>query len=164
MCLRLFALCLVSLPALAVSPRQVTWGELSFVVGHRVRIAMPDGVAIAGTALAVEPQALVVRIEKSSLPSAYPKGEFRVPRAALRAFEMNAKTKRFRIIATALGSGLGLVGGCAAAIGIQGGLFGNQNQGQAAAAVIGIWAGGTAGGYLLGNAADRRNVTVIVKE
>jgi hypothetical protein len=46
--------------------------------------------------------------------------------------------------------------GCA--IAVQGGILSNQNGGKAAATLIGLTAAGTAAGYLLGNAADRKSV------
>jgi hypothetical protein len=53
-----------------------------------------------------------------------------------------------------------LAGGLGAAIGIDG-LFGqNHNGGKAAAAFIGITGAFTAGGYFLGNAADRKTTTI----
>jgi hypothetical protein len=142
--------------AAAGSPRQASWGELGFVVGRHVRIAMPDGAVVGGKVLAVEPEALVVQ--------GAGKEAFRAPRKALKAFEMSAKTKRYRVIATALGSATGLMVGCVAAITVQGGIFGNSHNGAASATAVGIWSAGTLGGYFLGNAADRKTVTVVVRD
>ncbi len=72
-------------------------------------------------------------------PSTHPKGKFRVPRAGLKAFEIGARTKRWRILGATLGSPAGLLAGAGSA-----------------------WAAGTAGGYLLGNAGDRRSVLAVV--
>lgn len=144
--------------------RQVRWNELSSVVGHTVQIGMPDGGAISGKALAVEPDALIVQIQKTNKPAAYPRGTFNVPRSTLHVLEMRAKTKRYRILSTAVFSAAGLLGGALTAWAIGGGILNNLNENKAAAAFTGIWAGATAGGYLLGNAADRHTVTIYVRE
>lgn len=117
---------------------------------------MPGGAVITGQATGVEPDALLVDVKSTTDPKAYPKGPVRVPRATLHRFEMRTKGKAFRILGTVLGSGAGMVAGAFAAFGIQGGILGNRNQGAAAAAFCGIWAGGTIAGYFAGNAADKR--------
>ncbi len=117
---------------------------------------MPGGAVITGEATGVEPDALVMDVKSTTDAKAYPKGPVRAPRATLRRFDMRTKGKAFRILGTALGSGAGLIAGAFAAVGIQGGILGDKNQGQAAAALCGIWAGGTIAGYLAGNSADKR--------
>ena len=102
---------LAGLPALAAEPRQMSWNDLSSLAGKNVRIVMPDGAVISGKAAAVEADALVINIRQTSKPAAYPKGEFRVPRASLKALEIRGKTVRYRIIGTTLGSVAGLAGG-----------------------------------------------------
>jgi hypothetical protein len=103
---------------------------------------------------------LEVQVTKTTNPAAWPKGLTRVPRATLRTVEMRTKSVHYRIIGTVVGFVAGTVAGLAAAVGIGGGLLGNENQGAAAAAVISITAAGTAGGYAVGNAADRRSTTI----
>jgi hypothetical protein len=139
----------------AASPVRLQWEGLSIVVGKTVSIAMPGGSAVTGKAIGVESDALLVDVKGTTDAKAYPKGLVRVPRATLHRFDMQTKGKAFRILGTFVGSAGGLAGGLGAAIGIQGGIFDNKNQGQAAAALCGIWAGGTVVGYLAGNAADK---------
>ena len=125
------------------------------MVGKTVSIAMPGGSAITGKAVGVESEALLVDVKGTTDAKACPKGLLRVPRATLHRFDMQTKGKGFRILGTCVGSIGGLAAGIGAAIGIQGGIFSNNNPGQAAAALFGIWAGGTVAGYLAGNAADK---------
>ena len=131
------------------------WEGLTVVAGNTVSIAMPGGAVISGKATGVESDALVVDVKKTSDRTAYPKGVVRVPRTTLHRFEMLTKGKMGRIVGTPVGFVVGFAGGLGAWIGIQGGLWGNENQGAAAAALIGIAAAGTVGGYLLGNSVDK---------
>jgi len=139
----------------AQSPVRVKWDGLSMVVGKTVAMAMPDATVIVGKARSVQADALEVQVAKSTNPAAWPKGLTQVPRATLRTVEMRTKSVHYRIIGTVVGFVAGTVGGLAAAVAIGGGVFGNGNQDAAAAAVIGVAAAGTAGGYAVGNAADR---------
>jgi len=144
----------------AQSPIRVKWDGLSMVVGKTVAVAMPDATVIAGKVTSLQADALEVQVTKSTNPAVWPKGLTRVPRATLRTVEMRTKSVHFRIIGTVVGFFAGAAGGAAAAMGIQGGLWGNENQSAAAAAMIGIAAAGTAGGYAVGNSADRRSTII----
>jgi hypothetical protein len=117
---------------------------------------MPGGAVITGKATSVESDALVVDVKKTSDRTAYPKGVVRVPRATLHRFEMQTKGKVGRAVGTPVGFVVGFAGGIGAVIGIQGGLFGDKNQGAAATALIGIAAAGTVAGYFLGNSIDKQ--------
>ena len=87
--------------------RQTTWEGLSAIVGQKVRVVMPDGARIQGRATKVEVDALVVEIHKTSNKTAYPKGKFLVPRATLKAVDVEHPTKVFRIACTAGGAAHG---------------------------------------------------------
>ncbi|MGA2725400.1 MAG: hypothetical protein ABSG79_23700 [Bryobacteraceae bacterium] len=139
----------------AAALMHVKWEGLTVVVGNTVSIAMPGGAVIAGKATGVESDALVVDVQKTSDRTAYPKGAVRVPRATLHRFEMQTKGKVGRIVGTPVGFAVGFTAGVGAAIGIGGGFLRNDNQGAATAALIGIAAAGTVGGYFLGNSIDK---------
>ena len=139
----------------AAALMHVKWEGLAVVTGNTVSIAMPGGAVITGKATGVESDALVVDVKKTSDRTAYPKGVVRVPRATLHRFEMQTKGKVGRIVGTPVGFVVGFAGGIGAVLGIQGGLFGDKNQGAAAAALIGITAAGTVAGYFLGNSVDK---------
>ena len=140
----------------AASLTTVNWEHLPIVTGKTVSIAMPGGAVITGKATAVEADALVVDVKKTTDAQAWPKGPVRVPRSTLHRLEMQAKGKKFRVLCTVLGSAVGLTAGVAAALSIHGGILSNRNTGEATGALIGIWGGVTAAGYLAGNAADKR--------
>jgi hypothetical protein len=139
----------------AAALMHVKWEGLTVVVGNTVSIAMPGGAVIAGKATGVESDALVVDVQKTSDRTAYPKGAVRVPRATLHRFEMQTKGKVGRIVGTPVGFAVGFTAGVGAAIGIGGGFLRNDNQGADTAALIGIAAAGTVGGYFLGNSIDK---------
>jgi hypothetical protein len=146
----------------AEPPRQFTWEQLPSITGKTLMVIMPGGAAVTGRATAVEPDALLMRVTKTTDRAAFPKGSLRVPRATLHTIELKTKGVKFRVIGTSLGGLAGLAGGIGAFIGIQGGLFNHQNEGAATAAFIGIPVALTTAGYFLGNAADRKSVTVEV--
>jgi hypothetical protein len=160
--LALLILCSSAISA-ASSVERLSWSQLPSIAGKHVRIVMPDSAVVSGRVIAVEPEALVVDVRESASPAVYPKGQLRVPRATLRTFEMHKKGVRYRIIGTVLGAAGGLVGGAVAGFSTGGGVLSNQHDARAAAVFLSIAAGGTAAGYLLGNAADRRTVTVVVE-
>ena len=142
----------------AGSPQRLKWDQLSTIVGKTVSVAMPDAAIISGTATAVEADALVVRVAKTTNAKTCPKGSAcRVPRATLRVMEMRTKTSRYRIIGTAAGAVAGLAGGGVAVLAIGGAA---KNNNKAAAAGAGIVGAFVASGYLVGNASDQRSTTI----
>jgi hypothetical protein len=142
----------------AGSLERLKWEQLSTIVGKTVSVAMPDSAVISGTATAVEADALVVRVAKTTNAKTYPKGSAcRVPRATLHVMEMRTKTSRYRIIGTTAGFVAGLAGGGVAVLAIGGSA---KNNNKAAAAGAGIVGAFVASGYLIGNAADRRSTTI----
>jgi hypothetical protein len=153
--------CVCLFPAIVGgSPRQVKWEDLGFVTGKTVSISMPGGTVVTGQTTAVEADALVMHVKKTSDAKAYPKGPLRVPRATLRTLELNTKGHKWRVIGTVVGTIAGLGGGTLAAIGINGGILNENNPPGAAAAAIGITAVGVTAGYLAGNAGDRRTILI----
>jgi len=138
--------------------RQITWEGLSALVGKQVIIVMPDGAQIEGKATAVEPDALAVEIHKTSNKSTYPKGQFLVPRATLRAVDVNHPTVKYRAICTSIGLGVGVFLGIAAKESTGG--FINSTG---AAAAFGAGAVGVPiAGYFIGRAGDRHTITYVI--
>ena len=138
----------------------VKWEGLSMVEGTTVRIALPGGV-ITGKATSVEADALVVDVQKTSDPNAYPKGTLRAPRQNLHRLEMQTKGKTGRAVLTTLGALAGVGGGAAVLASYNHclPLFGPCSQehsaGIGAAAFVGVAAAGVAVGYFAGNALDQ---------
>jgi len=132
---------------------RVPWEGLNVVIGHTVSITMPGGAVVTGKAAGVESDALVLSVAKTTDRKAYPKGPLRVPRATLHRLEMLRKGWTYRAVLTPLGAIVGLVCGVGAT-------FGSKGSGKSAAVFAGLSAAGIAGGYLLGNSADRHWTSV----
>jgi hypothetical protein len=143
--------------------RRIKWEGLSALIGKKVRIVMPDGARIEGKATALELDAFAVEIRKTSNPAAYPRGKFLVPRATLKAVDVNHPTKQWRILCTAAGGALGLFFGVEAAIRV-GGILGGRHNASANAAFVSLAIGTPIAGYLIGSAADRRTITYVIAE
>jgi hypothetical protein len=144
-------------PLRAASLRQITWRQLPVLTGKKVSLVTPGGALISGKVVGVDAEALILKVARTTDPSAYPKGEVRVPRASLRTLRVQTKGHKFRVIGTLIGANAGILGGAGAAIEIQGGVLSNNHPAVATAAFIGIAAGGTVAGYLMGSRADRRS-------
>lgn len=144
-------------PLLAGDRQERTWTELPYLAGSKVRFAMPDGTTFSGTLTAVEPEGLVIQIEKTTDKASHPKGRFVVPRSEVRVFDVRSKTKRYRVVGTYFGAALGLALGALAAL-----------HTDSAAGAIGSFAGVTGGtatlGYFLGDLADHRTTTIVIRE
>src|SRR5450755_1943511 len=140
--------------------RQTTWEGLSAIVGQKVLVVMPDGARLEGRATAVEVDALVVEIRKSSNQAAYPKGKFLVPRATLRAVDVDHPTVHWRVLCVSIGAGLGLLSASLARASTGGFI-----KSHALETVFAIGAGGIpVGAYLIGRAAGRRTITYVIAQ
>lgn len=144
---------LSSLPAMADgdSLRRVSWEGLeALVAGRNVSIAMPGGAIVTGKATAVESDALLMTVAKTTDRVSYPKGPLRVPRATVRRLDMEGHGWKGRAILTPIGFFVGMVAGFGAAFNTD-----SKSHGAQTAAFFGTWVGVTAAGYLGGYAADR---------
>jgi hypothetical protein len=138
--------------------RQTTWEGLTVVVGHTVKIVMPDGARIEGKATGVEVDALAIDIHKTTNKVNYPKGKFLVPRATLKAVDMERPTGHWRVVGLAAGGGVGAL----LVLAVSTGWFHGQPPIEA-----GLISGAVAvpvGGYLLGRRADRRTITYVIAQ
>lgn len=131
--------------------RQIGWNDLQLIVGRNVRIVMPDGTRIEGKAIAVEPDALTLDVNKTTNTTAFAKGKRLVPRAALQTFDISHPTHRWRIGGAALGGLLGMIGA---------GPLESKSSG-------GYWAAASAvsiAGYFLGRQGDQRVTTYVITQ
>jgi hypothetical protein len=140
--------------------RHVKWDELSQLIGSRVHVVMPDGARIQGRAAALEEDALVLDISKTSNKATYPKGKFLVPRATLKAVDVENDTKHWRIMCLAIGGALG-------ALALDFSIAASKKDGFLRSNALEAVFGGAAvaapvGGYFLGRAADRRTITYVI--
>jgi hypothetical protein len=141
----------------AGSPERLKWDQLSTIVGKTVSVAMPDSAVISGTATALEADALVVRVAKTTNAKTCAKGSAcRVPRATLRVMEMRAKTSRY----PSSGPRPALWPVWPWAGWRDSPSVGGGHNARAAAAGAGIVGAFVASGYLIGNAADQRFTTI----
>ena len=155
-------LSIIPLLAEAGSPTHIKWEDLPMVKGQTVRIFLLGGF-ISGKASAVEADALVVDVKKTSDVKTYPKGMLRVPREKLHRLEMQTKGKMGRVLLTTFGT---IVGGTAGIFaewaidgcGIMADCHGYSNGGGVVA--FGITAVGVAGGYFAGKALDQHWTTI----
>lgn len=154
------AFVLLNQAMLAANPKELSlrWNDLApAVAGMRVSLALPDGVRIEGRVAAVEPEALRIRITKTSDPKAQPKGETSIPRTAVSMVQVERYGVRWRIACTAIGPIF--VSAAAAGYASRAG-----PSGSALSALVGFSAAAVAGtamaGYYLGKRADRQ-VTII---
>jgi hypothetical protein len=140
--------------------RQTTWEGLAAVVGQKVRIVMPDGARIEGQATALEVDALAVEIHKTSNKAAYPKGKFLVPRATLRAVDIDHPTLRWRAVGLSIGLGLGVFSAVLAKASSGGFIRSRALEGAFGAGAVAL----PVGGYLLGRPADRHSITYVIAQ
>jgi hypothetical protein len=139
--------------------RQTTWEGLTVVVGHTVKIVMPDGARIEGKATGVEVDALAIEIYKTTNKTNYPKGKFLVPRATLKAVDMDRPTGHWRAAGLAIGGGVG----AAVAFGAYE-LRGFRSVGRWEALLMAGAVALPVGGYLIGRRADRRTITYVIAQ
>jgi hypothetical protein len=105
------ALLIVSTPGLFARPIQVrrTWDELSRMIpGMTIRIVLPDTTRIAGPALEVRPDVLVMEVRRTSDPRRHAKGLTQIPRPDVSTVELLARRPPgSHPDAGAIGAGLG---------------------------------------------------------
>jgi hypothetical protein len=156
---RLFAaVILLAMSLQAARPQEeLKWSELGTLSGRTIRIVMPDKAVIGGKLTTAEPDGLVLQIKNTTNKNAYPKGRFVVPRAQVKAFEVLSRGKRFRTIGTICGAWFGLGLGTYAA-------FHTNSAGAAIATLGAVGAGSTLLGYYLGDAADKKGTTIVIRD
>ena len=143
--------------AKAGDTEELTWGELSSLNGRIIRVAMPEAAVITGKLTGVQPEGLILQIQKTTNKTAYPKGRFVVPRSQVKTLDVLSKRKRFRVIGTICGAWIGLGAGSYAALH-------TNSAGAALATLAGVGGGLTTLGYYLGDAADSHTTTVVVRQ
>jgi hypothetical protein len=137
---------------------QTKWEGLSAIVGRKVRVVMPDGARIEGRATTVEVDALAVDIYKSSNKTAYPKGKFLVPRATLKAVDVERNTRHWQVVGLAVGGGVGVFFGVLARDSTKGFINSTGAAAGFGAAAVAM----PVLGYLIGHSADRRTITYVI--
>ena len=136
----------------------VRWGELEpTVAGKHVGMVLPNGAHIEGRALVVQPEALIIKITKTSDRKVQPKGEASVPRSAVSVLQVMNYSVRWRIIGTILGPALAAVVGTMAFFRVAGDW--DELPKYIGFCSAGMFGSGV-GGYYLGKRADRHVTTI----
>jgi hypothetical protein len=148
-------------PAQAGQKNARSWGELSQEVQSdwTFRMVLPDATVIEGKQAAFTPEALTLKVVKTTNSAQHPKGQITIPREQVKTLEIRKNGEKFRII------GLGVP----VAIGVAVGVHTASDKTQLLSGIggalefllIGVL-GGTAG-FFIGRAADRTFHTVAVK-
>jgi hypothetical protein len=159
---------LLSIPSIALAAGtdeiELPWSEIAALVGHqKVALLLPDGARIEGQVLAVEPDALVLDINKSSDPRSHPRMQSSIPRSAVSVLQLNQIQGNRRWLGAAIGAGAGGVAGWLLAEGVfhvSGEGLNPSKSPVVVGSVAGLVAGAAAIGYFVGRQADQR-VTLI---
>ncbi len=141
---------------------ELAWSELeSAIQGKNVAVLLPDGVRIAGLVRAVEPDALVMDVRKTSDRALHPKGRTSVPRRSAGTLEMRGRRFLWQALGPAIGAVPGIVA-CAWAAAYA------NNEGGMNEALTAICAvplgGGVALGYMAGRSADKQVTYIKVRD
>jgi len=139
---------------------QMPWSEIAALVDHeKVSLVLPDGVTVEGQVVAVEPDALVLDIKKSSDPRAHPPQRSSIPRSSVSVLQLRQIKGNRRWLGAALGAGGGGVAGWLLAEGVFHVSGEGLNPSKAplvVASLAGVAAGAAAIGYFVGRKGDNR--------
>lgn len=147
-------------PAVCAEPElRVRWQNLERLTkGRRIVLELPSGIKLQGEAIAFEREELVFDIRKTSNRHAYPKGRAIVPRAEVRRLIISKPTRRWRIVGTSAGAALGTMAAVPYAI-----FGGEEGTSDTTGGAVLMFAASAAAGYLIGWAADRGAIHVVVE-
>ena len=139
---------------------QLPWSEIAALVEHqKVALVLPDAATIEGQVLAVEPDALVLDIKKSSDPRSHPARQSSIPRSSISVLQLKQVKGNRRWLGAAIGAGAGGVAGWLLAEGVFHVSGEGLNPSKAPVVVgsaAGLVAGAAAIGYFAGRKGDRR--------
>lgn len=150
---------------IAAPPATLSWGELAQLArpDWTIRVTLPDGTTVEGMPAQFEPDALSMRIVRTSNKSLHPRGEISIPRAQVKVVGIRKNRNKGRLIGTLIPVAAGIaVMGAGLAMGNDEKCFiictGPVVVGAGAFTAA---AGGTAG-YFIGRSVDRRFETVTI--
>jgi hypothetical protein len=147
-------------PAESQQVRTLTWSELSEYVqpDWTVRVVLPDSNQVQGRGALFTPEALTLKIVKTSNLTLYPKTSMKIPREQVHTIDVRENRSRARLIGVLAPVAAGVAVGIG--IGTSGGFLAAEAGGALGAGIAVI--GGVAG-YFAGRAIDRRFHRVAVK-
>jgi hypothetical protein len=137
----------------AAVPGEIRWSELAaLVVGHQVSIPLPGGVVVAGEALSVRDDSLMLDIARTSDRKRYANGQTPIPRALITELRLvERRGAGGRILGTAVGALAGIVAGAEIAA------HGTQREAAAVSTFSATAIACTVGGYFVGRSVDRHS-------
>ena len=144
----------------AAGPQEISlrWNELEpAIAGRQVQMVLPGGARIEGRALVVQPDALVLRITRTSDKKLQPKGETALARSSVSVLRVVKSGIRWRVIGITVGTAL--VAAAGTTISIR-----THVNAENLAKYIGYGSAGMlgagVGGYLVGRRADRQTTMI----
>ena len=142
---------------LAANREERKWNELQGFAGRDVQLVLDRGAVIEGELVAVEAQALVLQVKRTSDKAVMPKGRASVPRTEVKVLGIRRSGKKFRVIGTIAGAWFGLGLGSYTALR-------TNSAGAALATLASVGGGLTTLGYFLGEAGDHRLTTIVIRD
>lgn len=141
------------------SGNRISWDEFRAQITprHKIRMLLPDGAHVEGYPLAIRPDAVDLRVTRTSNKQAHPKGESRIPRSSFSVVEVRKPRRAGKGIGTLAPIGIGA--GILAA-----GLMSSDDTTFYNGVVTGSCTMGFGGvaGFFVGRAIDRRFETVVI--
>jgi hypothetical protein len=147
-------------PSLAAEPEvRARWEDLpALVEGRDVEMVLRNGVYVRGRAGEVTPNALRVRVKKTSDPAVIPKGPTPIPREEVSVLTVRWRKGSARVLMT-LGMGAGTYYLLALPFGVDGDAMIDALGSAGAAATYG---GFYVAGYMIGRMIDAKRMRVVV--
>ena len=138
---------------------RITWEEFTAQITprHKIRMLLPDGSHVEGYPLVIRPDAVDMRVTRTSNKQTHPKGESAIPRSSFSVVEVRKPRRAGKVIGTLVPIGIGA--GILAA-----GLTSSDDT----VFYTGVAAGGctmgfgAVAGFFVGRAIDRRFETLVI--
>jgi hypothetical protein len=137
---------------------RLQWQDLDRLAhGHRADLVLPNGAVLGGKVLAVESDALVLDLKKTSDKKAWPKGCASIPRAQVSHLRITKVKSTWRTT----GAAIGLAVGAIATISLV--LFNQSSEARLALAAAPTLIVPAAAGYGLGWGADHKKTEIDIE-
>ena len=150
----------------AAQPTAMSWSDLALSTrpDWTIRVVLPDGTAVEGKPARFEPDALLMRVVRTSNKSLHPEGEISIPRAQIKVVEIRKSRHKGRrigaLVPVAAGIGLGVALAASATSGNEctelGAIACSIAAGYGAGIGLGVAVVGGTAGYFIGRSSDRR--------
>jgi len=137
---------------------RLQWQDLDRLAhGHRADLVLPNGAVLGGKVLAVESDALVLDLKKTSDKKAWPRGRASIPRAQVSHLRITKVKSTWRIVGTSIGLAVGTI------VTIPLVLFNQSSEARLMLAVVPALSVPAAAGYGLGWGADHKKTEIDIE-